>query len=63
MVCPPVPAEVIASSSSSGVLQGSQYTPEDLFWGQLAGCLEQIDCGTTTIAESIHAMYSPEHGQ
>jgi len=45
-----------------GILQSSNYTPEDIFWGQLGGCLEAIDVGTTTVVDHAHMNYSPEHG-
>ena len=33
----------------------------DTFWGQLGGCLEMIDCGTTTVADFAHINMSGEH--
>ncbi|KAI9704305.1 MAG: hypothetical protein M1836_007166 [Candelina mexicana] len=47
----------------SGGLQGSNYTPVDIFWGQLGGCLEAIDSGTTTVVDHAHMNYSPEHAR
>ena len=38
-----------------------QFTPEDIFWSQLAGCLEAIDGGTTTVVDFSHLNYSPKH--
>ncbi|KAG4429136.1 hypothetical protein IFR05_015379 [Cadophora sp. M221] len=38
----------------------SIHTPEDLFWGQLAGCLECLDVGTTTVVDHAHLNKSPE---
>ncbi|KAH6711853.1 hypothetical protein BKA61DRAFT_97266 [Leptodontidium sp. MPI-SDFR-AT-0119] len=38
----------------------SIHTPEDLFWGQLAGCLECLDVGTTTVVDHAHLNDSPE---
>ena len=40
---------------------GSQFTPDDIFWGQLGGALESIDAGTTTVVDHSHANYSPKH--
>ncbi|KAF4998730.1 hypothetical protein FGRMN_3056 [Fusarium graminum] len=37
------------------------YTPEDAFWGQLGGCIEALEAGTTTIVDHAHISYSPEH--
>jgi len=42
--------------------QGSHFTAEDAFWGELAGCIEGVDNGTTTIVDSSHIQYSPDHG-
>jgi cytosine/adenosine deaminase-related metal-dependent hydrolase len=36
------------------------YTAEDAFWGELAGALEAIDGGTTTVVDHSHANMSPE---
>ncbi|KAI9778291.1 MAG: hypothetical protein M1835_004968 [Candelina submexicana] len=47
----------------SGGLQGSNYTPVDIFWGQHGGCLEAIDSGTTTVVDHAHMNYSPEHAR
>ena len=46
-----------------GITQSSNYTPEDIFWGQLGGCLEMLDAGTTTVVDHAHMNYSPEHGE
>ncbi|KAI9836509.1 MAG: hypothetical protein M1837_003301 [Sclerophora amabilis] len=45
----------------SGNFQSSQYTPRDIFWGQLGGCLEAIDAGTTTVVDHAHLNYSTKH--
>ncbi|KAM0694466.1 hypothetical protein Q7P36_004821 [Cladosporium allicinum] len=44
-----------------GNFTSSLHTAEDTFWGQLAGCLEMIDCGTTSVVDFSHVNYSPEH--
>ncbi len=44
-----------------GNLQSISYTPEDIFWGQLGGCLEAIDAGTTFVVDHAHMTYSPDH--
>ena len=36
------------------------YSPRDVFMGSLAGALESIDAGTTTIVDHAHMAYSPE---
>ncbi|KAK2794323.1 hypothetical protein FQN52_008681 [Onygenales sp. PD_12] len=45
----------------SGNLQSASYTANDVFWGQLGGCLASIDAGTTTVVDHAHINYSPEH--
>ncbi|KAL3453559.1 hypothetical protein BJX65DRAFT_126505 [Aspergillus insuetus] len=45
----------------AGNIQSFNYTPEDIFWGQLAGCQESIYSGVTTVVDHAHMTYSPEH--
>jgi hypothetical protein len=45
-----------------GMLQSFNYQPEDMFWGQLAGCIESIDSGVTTVVDHANLTYSPAHG-
>lgn len=44
-----------------GNFTSSLYSAEDMFWGQLGGCLEMLDVGTTTVVDFAHLNYSPEH--
>jgi cytosine/adenosine deaminase-related metal-dependent hydrolase len=44
-------------------MQCCNYTPEDIFWGQLGGCLEALDAGTTTVVDHAHMNYSPKHSK
>ncbi|OHV56524.1 cytosine deaminase [Pseudofrankia sp. BMG5.36] len=37
------------------------YTPEDIYWGQYAGALEQISSGTTTVVDTSQCTETPEH--
>jgi cytosine/adenosine deaminase-related metal-dependent hydrolase len=37
------------------------FTPSDLYIGQLSGCLEALDAGTTTVVDHAHGAYSAEH--
>ncbi|MFF7260450.1 amidohydrolase family protein [Streptomyces sp. NPDC008159] len=37
------------------------YTPADMHIGNLAGALNQINCGTTTVGDWCHNVLSPEH--
>ncbi|KAF5664851.1 cytosine deaminase [Fusarium denticulatum] len=46
---------------SDDLLQSFNYTPQDVYWGQLAGCLEAIDAGTTYVLDHCHGCKSPEH--
>jgi cytosine/adenosine deaminase-related metal-dependent hydrolase len=46
---------------STGNSQSVQYSPEDVFYGQLAGMLEGITAGTTTVLDHAHITCSAEH--
>jgi 5-methylthioadenosine/S-adenosylhomocysteine deaminase len=37
------------------------YTPDDVYIGNLAGALNQINCGTTTVGDWCHNNPTPEH--
>ncbi|MFJ8021451.1 hypothetical protein [Streptomyces sp. NPDC096311] len=37
------------------------YSPDDMLIGNLAGALNQINCGTTTIGDWCHNSLTPEH--
>jgi cytosine/adenosine deaminase-related metal-dependent hydrolase len=37
------------------------YRPEDVYAATLAGALEALDCGITTVLDWAHIMNSPEH--
>jgi 5-methylthioadenosine/S-adenosylhomocysteine deaminase len=37
------------------------YTPEDVYWGEYAGALEQISAGTTTVVDTSQCTETPEH--
>ncbi|KAK5171040.1 uncharacterized protein LTR77_004184 [Saxophila tyrrhenica] len=50
-----------ADQTPSGNLTAKLFTAEDVFWGQLGGCLEMINGGTTTVADYAHVNISPEH--
>lgn len=38
-----------------------QYTPEDVYWGQFGGALENLAAGTTTVVDTSQCSYTPEH--
>ena len=40
--------------------QSSNYTPEDVFWGQLGGCLQALDVGTTMVVDHAHITTSAD---
>ncbi|KAF4985778.1 hypothetical protein FGRMN_11103 [Fusarium graminum] len=46
--------ELLLDYMASGNLQSSNYTREDIYWGQLGGCLEAINAGTTTVVDHSH---------
>jgi cytosine/adenosine deaminase-related metal-dependent hydrolase len=45
----------------SGNAQAVNYSPQDVFWGVLGGCLEALDAGTTTVVDHAHINVSPAH--
>ncbi|KAJ4366373.1 hypothetical protein N0V83_008009 [Neocucurbitaria cava] len=47
----------------TGNSQHHQYSPEDVFYGQLAGMLEGIAAGTTTVVDHAHITLSPDHAR
>ncbi|KAH8697440.1 5-methylthioadenosine/S-adenosylhomocysteine deaminase n1 [Talaromyces proteolyticus] len=53
--------QVLTDYMVSGMLQSFNYEAEDMFWGQLAGCIESIDSGVTTVVDHANLTYSPEH--
>jgi hypothetical protein len=48
---------------ASGNFVSKIFMPEDVFFGQLGGCLEMIDCGTTAVADYAHVNISAEHSE
>lgn len=44
-----------------GNFVSSLYEPEDVCWGQLSGCLESLDAGTTTVVDHAHINITAEH--
>lgn len=55
--------ESLLEYMASGNFMSKLFTPEDTFYGQLGGCLEMIDCGTTTVADFAHINHSAEHSK
>ncbi|CAF3489039.1 unnamed protein product [Fusarium graminearum] len=48
---------------SDDLLQSFNYSPDDSYWGQLAGCLEALDAGTTFVLDHCHGCRTPEHAE
>ncbi|CAM3705180.1 amidohydrolase family protein [Smaragdicoccus niigatensis] len=38
-----------------------QYSPDDVYWGELGGALENLAAGTTTVVDTSQCSYTPEH--
>ncbi|KAL8719404.1 MAG: hypothetical protein Q9225_003589 [Loekoesia sp. 1 TL-2023] len=47
--------------TTTGSLSGATFAPRDVFWGQLGGCLEAVDGGTTTVLDHSNINNSPAH--
>jgi 5-methylthioadenosine/S-adenosylhomocysteine deaminase len=47
--------------SSIRAIFGQQFTPEDVYIATLAGALDALDCGITTVLDWSHITNSPEH--
>ncbi|PYI31743.1 Metallo-dependent hydrolase [Aspergillus indologenus CBS 114.80] len=45
----------------TGNLQQVNFSPADIFWGELGGCLEALDAGTTTVVDHAHMNVTPAH--
>ncbi|KAK0436587.1 amidohydrolase [Armillaria borealis] len=46
---------------SKGWCQWDFFTAEDIFWGELASCMEALDSGTTTVVDHAHCSRTPDH--
>ncbi|EXJ93224.1 hypothetical protein A1O3_01781 [Capronia epimyces CBS 606.96] len=53
--------EGLVSYMVSGNMMSYVYTSEDTYWGQLSGCLEAINSGTTLVLDHAHIAYTAEH--
>jgi 5-methylthioadenosine/S-adenosylhomocysteine deaminase len=38
-----------------------QYTPEDVYWSEFVGALQNLSAGTTTVVDTSQCSYTPEH--
>lgn len=43
-----------------GNFSSALWSPEDLFWGELAGALESIEAGTTTVVDHSSCNVTPQ---
>lgn len=48
---------------STGSQSGATFAPRDVFWGQIGGCLEALDSGTTTVVDHSNINNSPAHSE
>ncbi|KAK3642672.1 hypothetical protein LTR56_010720 [Elasticomyces elasticus] len=48
---------------ASGRLLSNVFNAEDVFWGQLGGCMEMIDGGTTTVVDYAHGCHGKESNE
>ena len=55
--------DTLLNCITKGNVVAAFYSPEDLFWGQLAGCWEMINGGTTTVVDYSHVNYSLENSE
>lgn len=53
----------IVDYTAAGNWQPFNYTPIDIFWGELGGLLEAIDGGTTCVVDHAHMAHTREHGE
>ncbi|VUC23058.1 unnamed protein product [Clonostachys rosea] len=50
-----------AAHGTSGNFIAKYFSPSDVFWGQLSGCMEMVDGGTTTVVDYAHVNPSLEY--
>ncbi|KAF2119313.1 hypothetical protein BDV96DRAFT_683937 [Lophiotrema nucula] len=55
--------ELLLAYMVSGNAQACQFSAKDVFYGQLAGMLESIAAGTTTVVDHAHITVSPDHAK
>lgn len=55
------PNHTLVEYMPSGCYVGTFYAPADLFWGQLAGAMESVDAGTTTVVDHSHLNLGPDY--
>ncbi|KAF9267252.1 Metallo-dependent hydrolase [Marasmius fiardii PR-910] len=52
--------ETLLDYMPTGNFTSSLHSREDIFWGQLGGCLTLLNAGTTTVVDHAHIHYFPE---
>lgn len=55
------PNHTLVEYMPAGCYAGTFYAPRDLFWGQLAGAMESVDAGTTTVVDHSHLNLGPDY--
>lgn len=55
------PNHTLVEYMPSGCYSGTFYGTGDLFWGQLAGAMESVDAGTTTVVDHSHLNLRPDY--
>ncbi|KAK7707585.1 hypothetical protein SLS64_007104 [Diaporthe eres] len=55
------PNHTLVEYMPAGCYSGTFYAPRDLFWGQLAGAMESVDAGTTTVVDHSHLNLGPDY--
>lgn len=55
------PNHTLVEYMPAGCYSGTFYGTRDLFWGQLAGAMESVDAGTTTVVDHSHINLGPDY--
>lgn len=55
------PNHTLVEYMPAGCYAGTFYGTRDLFWGQLAGAMESVDSGTTTVVDHSHLNLGPDY--
>ncbi|KAJ6539893.1 hypothetical protein DFH09DRAFT_1041912 [Mycena vulgaris] len=53
--------DLLLDYMGKGNITFSLFKPEDVFWGELGGCMEAIDGGTTMVVDHAHINHSADH--
>ncbi|KAF2676989.1 Metallo-dependent hydrolase [Lentithecium fluviatile CBS 122367] len=55
--------ELLLQYMVTGNYQHAQYSPKDVFYGQVGAMLEALAAGTTTVVDHAHITNSPDHAK